>query len=175
MKDKLILEAFYPDPPERVWKALTGSGALSRWLMPAQFEPKIGFRFQFEGLNRGKTANVKGVVLEAESPHRLAYTWEDGDDDAPGVVAWTLRPQDGGTHLTLEHLPTASPQPYVMIEASLNWSYALNRSLPSVLRLLQSQERYPRVPIVYVTEDPETDQEPKRRAGFRKEKASCPS
>ena len=175
MKDKLTLEAFYPDPPERVWRALTNSGALSRWLMAAEFEPKIGFRFQFDGLNRGKTSNVQGVILEAESPRRLSYTWEDGEDDAPGVVAWTLRPLDGGTHLTLQHLPSEQAMPYMLIEASLNWSHALSGSLPTLLRLLQAEERYPRVPIVYVMEEPESEQQPKRRAGFRKEEATCPS
>ena len=175
MNEKLTFEAFYPDPPERVWRALTDPGALGLWLMPATFQPRIGFRFQFRGLNRGKSSQVEGVVLEAQQPTRLAYTWDDGEDDAPGVVAWTLRPQDGGTHLTLEHMPCEQPQPYVLIEASLNWSQALAGSLPLLLRLLRAEERTPRIPIVYVIEDSEPESEPKRRAGFRQEEAICQS
>jgi uncharacterized protein YndB with AHSA1/START domain len=175
MKEKLTFEAFYPDPPERVWRALTDSSALARWLMPNTFKPVLGFRFRFEGVGRGNAAWVQGEVLELDEAKRLAYTWDDGEDDAPGVVSWTLKPKDGGTHLTLEHQPAEPAKPYVLIEASLNWRYALYSSLPVLMRLLRDEERRPRVPIVYVVEEPQTEHEPKRRAGFRQEEATCKS
>lgn len=175
MKDKLTLETFYPDPPERVWRALTDPAALRLWLMPTTFKPQIGVRFRFEGLSRGKRATVEGVVLELEEAKRLAYTWDDGEDDAPGVVCWTLRPQDGGTHLTLEHVPAEPAKPDVLLEASPNWRYALGASLPELLRLMRAEAQWPRVPIVYVPDEPETEGEPKRRAGFRQEEELCRS
>jgi len=175
MKDKLTFQAFYPDPPERVWRALTDSSALASWLMPTTFKPMIGFRFRFDGLSRGKRSTVEGVVLEIEESKKLTYTWDDGEDDAPGVVSWTLSPKDGGTQLTLEHQTFEPAKPYVLIEASANWSHALSSSLPILMRLLRNEERYPRVPIVYVAEDAQTESEPKRRAGFRQEEATCQS
>ena len=173
MKEKLTIEAFYPDPPERVWRALTDAAALQRWLMPTTFKAEIGFRFRFKGTSKQGAMDVEGVVIELDAPNRLAYTWDDGEDDTPGVVAWTLKPKDGGTQLTLEHSPAQEPKPYVLIEASTNWRNALHTSLPILLRLLQVEERRPLVPIVYVTEGAPADNEPKRRAGFRQEEATC--
>ena len=172
---KLTFETFYPDPPERVWQALTDAKALSLWLMPTTFKPLIGFRFRFDGLNRGKKSTVEGVVLESEAAKKLSYTWDDGEDDAPGVVSWTLQPKDGGTQLTLEHVPAEAPKPYVLIEASQNWNRALGASLPIVLRMLRLEAELPKVPIVYVTEDTELQSTSKRRAGFRQEEVSCNS
>lgn len=93
--NNLTLEAFYPDPPERVWRALTDAGALSRWLMPTDFRPQIGFRFKFTGSGHKRQETIESVVLDVERGKRLMYTWDDGEDDAPGIVSWTLKPKDG--------------------------------------------------------------------------------
>jgi len=77
----------------------------------------------------------------------------------------------------LEHTPAEASQPYVLIEANLNWKYAMYASLPVMLRLLEAEARKPRAPIVYVQDEPETEPNsesaPKRRAGFRQEEATC--
>ena len=177
MKDKLTLDVFYPHPPERVWKALTDPKALGQWLMPTNFQPMLGARFRFDGLKRGGAQSVEGFVIELEVAKRLTYSWDDGEDDAPGIVSWTLSPVDGGTKLRLEHTPAEASQPYVLIEANLNWKYAMYASLPVMLRLLEAEARKPRAPIVYVQDEPETEPNsesaPKRRAGFRQEEATC--
>lgn len=172
MKDKLNFEIFYPHPPERVWQALTDSNALGKWLMPTDFNPTLGFRFRFEGPTRSAGQNVEGVVVEVQRNRRLTYTWDDGEDDAPGIVSWTLSPVDGGTRVTLEHRIAENPKPNVLIEAGLNWGHSLHGSLPRWLQLASAYER-PRVPIVYVVEEPEAETGPKRRAGFRQEEAVC--
>lgn len=181
MNEPLAFEAFYPHPAERVWQALTDPSALGRWLLPADFRPQIGFRFQFQG---GPNDAVTGVVIEAEPPKRLSYTWQDDAKDAdakdaddgaagtPSVVTWTLEPKPGGTKVRLEHQPSdavAAPREdaYVLIEASANWRYAMHHSLPLFLRLLAAEARRPPTPIVYVEEEPQA--EPSRRAGFRQE------
>jgi uncharacterized protein YndB with AHSA1/START domain len=43
----VVIELQYPCPPERVWRALTDSAALTDWLMPNDFVPKLGRKFQF--------------------------------------------------------------------------------------------------------------------------------
>src|SRR5947208_1487503 len=43
----IIREAVYPHPPERVWQALTDPAALAAWLMPNDFKPQVGHKFQF--------------------------------------------------------------------------------------------------------------------------------
>ncbi len=170
MNNNLRFEAFYPHSPEQVWKALTDSGALSKWLMPTEFEPRVGFRFSFGSDESARLSKVEGVVLEADRPHRLSYTWQDQEDDGEAgasVVCWTLKPRDGGTLLTLEHRVDAAVNAPMQIEASANWPELLAGPLSAMLLLM---DRYPRVPIVYVAEDPESTQEPAlARAGFRQE------
>jgi uncharacterized protein YndB with AHSA1/START domain len=41
----IIREVFYPHAPERVWRALTDSAVIAKWLMPNTFEPKLGAQF----------------------------------------------------------------------------------------------------------------------------------
>jgi uncharacterized protein YndB with AHSA1/START domain len=40
-------DAFLPYPPQKVWRALTDPGLLASWLMPNDFEPRVGHRFTF--------------------------------------------------------------------------------------------------------------------------------
>src|SRR5438045_3841323 len=43
----ILQETFYSHPPERVWRALTDADAMAAWLMPNDFKPLLGHRFQF--------------------------------------------------------------------------------------------------------------------------------
>src|SRR5262249_17808941 len=43
----IVLNTVYPQPPERVWRALTTPEELAQWLMPNDFAPKVGHKFQF--------------------------------------------------------------------------------------------------------------------------------
>jgi uncharacterized protein YndB with AHSA1/START domain len=173
MNNNLQLEVFYPHPPEMVWKALTDSTALSKWLMPANFEPRVGFRFSFGSEEAARLRRIEGVVLEADAPKILRYTWQDeGEDGEAGasVVSWTLKPKDGGTELTLEHQAAPRADVYAPIEASSNWPELLAGSLPAMLSLFDTR---PRVPVVYVAEDPHSEPKPTlARAGFRQEEAN---
>jgi uncharacterized protein YndB with AHSA1/START domain len=166
LNKRLTFEAFYPHSPERVWQAITDSASLEEWLLPANFEAKIGFRFQFQNLGRGKQTTVAGEVLQADEPKILSYTWDDGEAGAPSVVTWRLKPKDGGTLVQLEHAPEPEVKPIVLIEANMNWRYLLRVGLPGILAM-----RRP-VPIVYDTPKPK-GQEPERKAGFRWEETAC--
>ena len=44
---EIILDAIFPHPPERVWRALTDRDELALWLMPNDFLPVIGHKFEF--------------------------------------------------------------------------------------------------------------------------------
>jgi uncharacterized protein YndB with AHSA1/START domain len=47
MKRDLHFESVCPHPIEKVWGAPTDAKALSQWLMPNSFEPRVGHEFQF--------------------------------------------------------------------------------------------------------------------------------
>jgi uncharacterized protein YndB with AHSA1/START domain len=98
----LKFEVILPHSPNRVWRALTDSRALSEWLMPNDFEPRLGHKFQFRTKPApGFDGIVHCEVTALEEPRRLAYSWRGGPLDT--VVTWTLEPVAEGTRLRLEH------------------------------------------------------------------------
>ena len=103
MSASILREVFYPHPPERVWRALTDPAALSRWLMPNDFQPRLGHRFTFreEPIPPYFDGIVRCEVTELDPPWRLAYTWNGG----PGVetvVSYRLEREGSGTRLYFE-------------------------------------------------------------------------
>jgi uncharacterized protein YndB with AHSA1/START domain len=94
----------YPSPPEKVWRLLTESDLIARWLMPNDFRLEVGHRFTFR-TDPIPAAGFDGIincqVLSFEAPKRLSYSWKGGPIDT--IVTWTLTATDGGTRLHLEH------------------------------------------------------------------------
>ncbi len=97
----LVIEREMPYPPEKVWRALTEGQLIEEWLLKNDFRPVVGHRFQFR---REPVQNWNGIidaeVLVVEPNERLAYSW--GSLGLETVVAWTLTPTTGGTHLRME-------------------------------------------------------------------------
>jgi len=98
------VEEYLPYPPARVWKALTEQEFLSQWLMPGDFQLKLGQPFTF------KTTPIPAVnfdgtilcrVLEIEPERKLKITWGEGNLDT--TVLWELTPEGAGTHLSMLH------------------------------------------------------------------------
>jgi uncharacterized protein YndB with AHSA1/START domain len=102
MKRDLRFEVVYPHRPERVWRALTDRAALAEWLMPNDFEPRLGHRFQFRtDPTPGFDGIIRCEILELEAPRKLAYTWRTNALDT--VVSFTLEPVAAGTRVIVEH------------------------------------------------------------------------
>ena len=65
------------------------------------FKPIIGHKFQFRTEpTEWWDGIVNCEVLEVDEPHKLAYTW--GSAPISTTVTWTLKQEDGTTHLHLE-------------------------------------------------------------------------
>lgn len=102
MKRDLRFEVSYPHPPERVWRAIADAKAIAGWLMPNDFQPRVGHKFQFRSKPQpGWDGIVNCEVLECDPPRRLVYTWKSSALDT--VLAITLEPVASGTRLVLEH------------------------------------------------------------------------
>ncbi|MBI3661992.1 MAG: SRPBCC domain-containing protein [Acidobacteria bacterium] len=102
MKRDLKFEMVYPHPPEKVWCAITDSAAIADWLMPNDFQPRLGHKFMFTSTPQpGWDGKSYCEVIELDPPRCLAYTWRGGPIDT--VVRFTLEAVAGGTHLRLEH------------------------------------------------------------------------
>jgi uncharacterized protein YndB with AHSA1/START domain len=104
----IAIDQFLPYPPAHVWKALTDPALLARWLMPNDFQLKVGHRFIFKGTPVPKV-NFSGLiqceVLSFETERSLCYSWVDfsGENDLHSTVTWRLEAEGQGTHLFLEH------------------------------------------------------------------------
>ena len=100
----ILLDAVYPHPPERVWRALTAPEELAAWLMPNDFAPVVGHKFQFRVKPQwGWRGIVDCEVLEVDPPRRLSYTWQGDPKYRVTTVTWILEPVSDGTRLTLKH------------------------------------------------------------------------
>jgi uncharacterized protein YndB with AHSA1/START domain len=123
--EAIVNELYLPYTPAQVWGALAGSAALARWLMPNDFEARVGhhFTFQTEPVPPYFDGTVRCEVTAVEPPTYLAFTWVGGPIDT--VVSFTLRPDGGGTHLRLEHagFDTSTPTGrFAMAGLSRGWT-----------------------------------------------------
>ncbi|HEV8385717.1 MAG TPA: SRPBCC domain-containing protein [Candidatus Acidoferrales bacterium] len=147
MKRDLKFEMTYPHPPEKVWRALTDSRAIADWLMPNDFEPRLGHKFMFTSTPRpGWDGKTYCEVIELDPPRRLAYTWRGGPIDT--VVRFTLEPIEGGTRLRLEHTGFKGMKAVmVSLVMGRGWgSMILRKSFPAVLARVGEGEYQPMSP-----------------------------
>jgi uncharacterized protein YndB with AHSA1/START domain len=105
-RTEVRVEDFLPQPPAAVWRALTTPELLAQWLMPNDFEPRIGHRFHFR-TDPIPAARFTGViaceVLDLRDSELLVISWSDagGDNDMSTTVTFRLEAHDGGTRLTI--------------------------------------------------------------------------
>ena len=101
---------FFPRPHESVWEYLTKPKLMEQWLMKNDFQPIVGFDFQFR-TNPIPALNFDGIfycrVLEIVPFKKLSYSWKSGPGDGritlDSAVVWKLQPKGTGIELFLEH------------------------------------------------------------------------
>ena len=114
----ITVEEVVPHAPEIVWKVLTTSELMQRWLMPNDFKPGLGQRFTFKDRPRGDWNGIVDCEITTwDPPRELAYTWVGGSSTndrhsaaLDTVVTWTLTPVSGGTRLRMVHDGFRSPR-----------------------------------------------------------------
>lgn len=138
MKRDIKLEAFYPFPRERVWRAITDPKALGRWLMPNDFEPKQGHKFNFRTKPApGFDGIVHCEVLEITEPHRLSISWKGGPVDT--VVEFTVETVPNGTRLYFEQKGfTGLKAIMVSYMLASGWKKMFGASLPTVIEKIDN-------------------------------------
>jgi uncharacterized protein YndB with AHSA1/START domain len=107
----IVVEKVLPYAPEKIWRTLTKSDRIAKWLMPNDFEADVGHRFAFRTKPMGDWDGVVHCeVLQCDPPHLLRYSWKGGADSNPeygsrlnSEVTWTLTPVEGGTHVKMVH------------------------------------------------------------------------
>lgn len=136
-------DVYYPHAPERVWRALTSSDALAQWLMPNDFEPRVGHHFTFR-TNPMPAMNFDGIchceVTACDPPSLLSYTWVGGALNTQ--VTYRLEPEGTGTRVRFEHSGFDLDDPYqaASYRGMQGWSQALDVSLRREIEALVSPQ-----------------------------------
>ena len=121
----IVVEKTLPHPSEKIWRTLTESALIAKWLMPNDFVPVVGHRFTFKTKPMGGWDGIVHCeVTVCEPPERLRYAWVGGSDMAAkpvsrldSTVTWTLTPVDGGTHVRMEHAGFRLPENQMAFDA----------------------------------------------------------
>ncbi|MFT3822500.1 MAG: SRPBCC domain-containing protein [Chitinophagaceae bacterium] len=103
-QEPFVIERTYNAPAERVWKAITDRNQMKEWYFDiAAFEPVVGFEFQFNGTNEGKTFVHLCKVLEVIPNKKLRYSWRYEGYEGNSFVTFELFAEGSGTRLKLTH------------------------------------------------------------------------
>ena len=116
----LVIEREMPHSQEKIWRALTEGQLIEQWLMNNDFQPEVGHHVKFRSVPvQGWNGIVDSKVLLVEPISRLSYTWDSMGMES--VVAWTLTPTAGGTHVRMEHSGFRADQDAAYKGASYGW------------------------------------------------------
>jgi uncharacterized protein YndB with AHSA1/START domain len=139
----VVIEEVLPHAPEAVWKALTSSELIGRWLMPNDFAPVAGRRFTLRARPMGDWDGVVHCeVLEVVPVRRLVYSWKGGTSSntkygaaLDTMVTWTLTPVAQGTRLRLVHAGFRSPESDFAFDAmGPGWTRIVQEAIVRVMR-----------------------------------------
>lgn len=116
----LALDFQYTTSIEKLWSALTDSDTLAKWVLPNDFKPVVGQRFQFRAEpTEWWDGLIDGEVLIVDAPNRLSYTWASGGEQH--TVVWTLQDLgDGKVNLHLDQ--TGFSNEHGLNGAKYGWS-----------------------------------------------------
>jgi uncharacterized protein YndB with AHSA1/START domain len=117
----IVVEDVFPHTPATIWKTLTSTDLIGRWLMmkPTGFEPVKGVRFTIQTTRAGVWDGVIHCeVLEVTRNKSLAYSWQGGHESNAQEygslldtnVTWTLVKVNSGTRLRLVHSGFVAPK-----------------------------------------------------------------
>jgi uncharacterized protein YndB with AHSA1/START domain len=132
MTDTILVEKDLPQPPEKIWRALTESHLLADWLMANNFRAEVGHRFTFRMPPMPHWNGVTDCVVTEVIPiTRLSYSWcSSGEEAATGVsttVTWTLEPLPNGTRLTMRQSGFRPDQDRAQGGAATGWRHFFAR------------------------------------------------
>lgn len=101
MTADVVLDFQLDSSIKEVWKALTVSEILEKWIWKNDFKPVVGYEFQFRSEpNEYWDGIVNGEVLDISEPNTLAYTWASAGETT--TITWTLKEDAEGTNLHFE-------------------------------------------------------------------------
>src|ERR1700744_694991 len=96
--EPVVIERTLNASAERVWKAITDKDQMKQWYLNlTEFNPEVGFEFNFKGGPEQHLHLCKITKVEYEKV--LQYTWKFGGMEGDSLVTFELFPEDNGTKL----------------------------------------------------------------------------
>jgi len=120
---QIVKEIVIDAPPSKVWPHLIDTAKVAGWLMPNDFQAKVGGSFFLDCTAQGK---VDCIVKELVPEKRLVYSWQSKETRVETTVTITLTVEGKSTRVKLVHsgwdaLPPAD-QDRIMGGFDMGWS-----------------------------------------------------
>ena len=132
--EPIVIERTYNAPIEKVWKAITDKSEMKQWYFDiAEFEPEVGFEFQFEGTNEGRTFLHLCKVTDVIVGKKLRHSWRYDGYEGISFVTFELFSEVNATRLKLTHegletFPADNPD-FAKENFVAGWTYLIGKSL----------------------------------------------
>ena len=132
-----MIERTFNASVERVWSALTDVEQMRQWYFDLkEFEPEVGFKFEFVVEHEGNTYHHLCKVTEVIPQKKIAYTWRYKGEVGESLVTIELSPDGDKTRLKLTHkgLETFPKTPaYAQKNFEAGWTAIIGSELKQFL------------------------------------------
>jgi uncharacterized protein YndB with AHSA1/START domain len=132
----IAFECDLPEPPDKVWRALTTPEIVSEWLLPTDLVPEAGEKFAFRD---SAAMEIECEVLSVDPERSISFAWRDAearrsrlDSTVTFEIAGT---EAGGTHLRIVHEVRYEAQATAAIASVLPITAAVGNDNVMQLRL----------------------------------------
>jgi uncharacterized protein YndB with AHSA1/START domain len=106
-KPKFVYVIYIASTPEKVFAALTDPDMTEQYWFGYRVAAGGEVGSTFTAKSPGRENFDKGVILESNPPHRLAYTWrpqyDEENHERPSRVSFDIAPFKGQVRLTVVH------------------------------------------------------------------------
>lgn len=132
--EPIVIERTYNASIEKVWKAITDKSEMKQWYFDiAEFKPEVGFEFQFEGTNEGRTFLHLCKVTDVIVGKKLRHSWRYDGHEGISFVTFELFAEGNATRLKLTHegletFPADNPD-FAKENFVAGWTYLIGKSL----------------------------------------------
>jgi uncharacterized protein YndB with AHSA1/START domain len=133
----IIVERKYNAPISKVWKAITDKEEMKQWYFDlAEFQPELGFKFQFIGGTEDNQYLHLCEVTEVIPEKKLTYSWRYDGYEGNSFVSFELFEKGDETRLKLTHrgLESFPNNPdFAKTNFEMGWDQIINTSLKEYL------------------------------------------
>ena len=132
--EPFVIERTVNASSEKVWKAITDKEQMKKWYFDiAEFEPKVGFEFTFNGGSEEKTYVHLCKITKVEPGKTLQYSWRYKDYPGNSFVTFELFPEGNVTRIKLTHegLETfpQGTKDFARESFAGGWTYIIGKSI----------------------------------------------